>query len=473
MAQTGFTPISLYFTTTASLLPVNTNLVAGELAVNTTDERLYFKNTAGVVKLIGANLMPVTNGGTGATTSTGSGSVVLSNSPTLVTPALGTPTAIVLTSGTGLPISTGVSGLGTGVATFLGTPSSANLLAAVRDGTGTGALVFATNPTLTGVTLAGTVAGAGNQINNVVIGASSPMAGSFTTLSATGTLSGGTSGTGYSLSGSAPASSLTLDSSGNLGLGVTPSAWNTASYRVLEFPTGVSLFGEIGVPSMALATNGYLNSAYSWTYKTTAAATSYRQVVGEHRWFTAPSGTAGAAITFTQVMSLDSSGNLLVGTTSGNAKFQVSNSGAAGLEFSPISGFLGGAYIQGYNRSSSVFIPVEIIASSIGFVIGSTERMRLDSSGNLMVGTTTAAGKLTVANGDASIYGITVGRAGGAISSNTAVGAGALASNTTGNYNTASGLQALYSNTTGSSNTASGVYDLLYNTTGSNNTANG
>ena len=63
--------------------------------------------------------------------------------------ALGTPSSGTLTSCTGLPISTGVSGLGTGVATFLATPSSANLAAAVTDETGTGPLVFANSPTFT------------------------------------------------------------------------------------------------------------------------------------------------------------------------------------------------------------------------------------------------------------------------------------------------------------------------------------
>jgi hypothetical protein len=62
--------------------------------------------------------------------------------------ALGTPSSGTLTSCTGLPVSTGVSGLGTGVATFLATPSSANLISAVTDETGSGALVFATSPTL-------------------------------------------------------------------------------------------------------------------------------------------------------------------------------------------------------------------------------------------------------------------------------------------------------------------------------------
>jgi len=93
--------------------------------------------------------LPVANGGTGVTTSTGSGANVLSTSPTLVTPILGTPTSGTLTNATGLPISTGVSGLGANVAAFLATPSSANLAAALTDETGTGANVFATSPTLT------------------------------------------------------------------------------------------------------------------------------------------------------------------------------------------------------------------------------------------------------------------------------------------------------------------------------------
>ena len=87
---------------------------------------------------------------------TGTGALVFANSPTLVTPALGTPSSVTLTSATGLPISTGVSGLGTGVATFLATPSSANLASAVTGETGTGALVFGTSPTLDGVTLTAT-----------------------------------------------------------------------------------------------------------------------------------------------------------------------------------------------------------------------------------------------------------------------------------------------------------------------------
>ena len=98
---------------------------------------------------------------TAMTDETGTGLLVFNTTPTLVTPILGTPTSGTLTSCTGLPLTTGVTGtlpvanggtgitaFGTGVATFLATPSSANLAAALTDETGTGANVFATSPTL-------------------------------------------------------------------------------------------------------------------------------------------------------------------------------------------------------------------------------------------------------------------------------------------------------------------------------------
>lgn len=83
------------------------------------------------------------------TDETGTGSAVFADTPTLVTPNLGAPASGTLTNCTGLPVSTGISGLGTGIATFLATPSSANLAAAVTGETGTGSLVFGTSPSFT------------------------------------------------------------------------------------------------------------------------------------------------------------------------------------------------------------------------------------------------------------------------------------------------------------------------------------
>ena len=100
-------------------------------------------------------------------TTTGSGSIVLATSPTLVTPLLGTPTSGTLTNCTGLPIATGVSGLGSNVATFLATPSSANLASALTDETGSGSAVFGTSPTITKPTLNATIAGSASPTVNV------------------------------------------------------------------------------------------------------------------------------------------------------------------------------------------------------------------------------------------------------------------------------------------------------------------
>jgi hypothetical protein len=120
MAQAGFTPISLYYSTTASTLPTAGNLVAGELAINTADGKLYYKNSSNVVTLlasasVAALTLPVSvaNGGTGASTLTG---VLKGNGASAFTAA---------TAGTDYVAPSGA----------LGTPSSGNLDSCTADGT--------------------------------------------------------------------------------------------------------------------------------------------------------------------------------------------------------------------------------------------------------------------------------------------------------------------------------------------------
>jgi hypothetical protein len=177
---------------------------------------------------------------------------------------------------------------------------------------------------------------------------------------------------------------MRLDASGNLGLGVTPSAWQTGM-SVLEEINGVS-YSRLGY-----SRNGYFNAG--WKYIATDVATSYIQTLGQHQWLIAPSGTAGNAITFTQAMTLDASGNLGIGTSSPAYKLDVSGSVRlkTGNDAVPVIVSAVGDN-QGYLRFGSAGGEYSIKAGadylSMRFLTESTERMRIDSSGNLLVGTT-------------------------------------------------------------------------------------
>ena len=119
---------------------------------------------------------------------------------------------------------------------------------------------------------------------------------------------------------------MRLDSSGNLGLGVTPSAWGSLTKAIQVSNTGASIWSFTAAGSSAeylYIDNNTYNDNTNSIYVRDGAAARYRQLAGEHTWWNAPSGTAGATVSFTQAMTLDASGRLGIGTTSPTTELDV------------------------------------------------------------------------------------------------------------------------------------------------------
>jgi hypothetical protein len=224
-----------------------------------------------------------------------------------------------------------------------------------------------------------------------------------------------------------------LDSAGNLGLGVTPSAWISA-YKGFDIGTTTSLYGRTdSTMEFALALNGYRASSGSWLYRNNGAAARYNQNSGTHWWDVAPSGTAGDAISFTQAMTLDASGNLLVGTTAklnynaGGTYKNLSIDGGTGTdnraEISLAGGGGGANYnlgrinfglssnttnaaagINGYSSAAGASTGGVLVFSTASDIsVGSySERMRITNAGNVGIGTSSPARTLSV-NGNLGV----------------------------------------------------------------------
>jgi len=294
-----------------------------------------------------SGILPIANGGTGSSTASlvaGTGIAITGTFPNQTINATG---------GTGTVTSvsvTGNSGVLAGVATATTTP-------AISIGLG--------NITPTSV--------------NAPIGNTTPNTGAFTTLNSSG-------------------QTLLATSAGNVGIGVTPSAWNS-SIQALQLVNGSQM--AFSGPYGSLQANAYYDAGGAYRYTINGPASLYQQAGGVHWWSTAPSGTAGNAISFTQAMTLDASGNLLIGNTSallsasGRGNITINGSATSILTF----GIAGSS--SGYIYSSTGGLEIGSIGSTfIRLVNNSTERARMDGSGQLTLGfispVATGAGSLTV-----------------------------------------------------------------------------
>ena len=423
-------------------------------------EKFYLINNTGT----GAKTVKNTSG-TGITVPAGKATLVYNNGTNVVDAASYFSS---LTLGSALPVAsggTGITSFGSGVATFLGTPSSANLAAAVTDETGSGSLVFATSPTLVtpalgspssvgtmpAFTLGGTVSGGGNQINNVIIGTTTPLAGAFTTVSAT--------------------TSVT-----------TPSVITSGATALLFRPNGVTRM-TVGTDGDPVTTAVPL--AVTGTFSSTLDATIQGVTVGRG---------AGAVGSNTAVGASALAGSVTGGfnTGVGTNALAVNTSGANGSAFgygamaANTTGTLNSAF--GVNAltanttgGSNTALGVQALTANTT-ASGSTAIGYQAAYTNTTGANNTAVGKNALytnnatensAFGNNALYGNTTGSFNNAFGASDLAFASALATNTTGGSNNAFGNGALGLNTTGSYNVAFGHQALLNNTTASNNTAVG
>ena len=288
-----------------------------------------------------------------STATTGTGNVVLSTSPTLVTPALGTPSSATLTNATGLPISTGVSGLGTGVATFLATPSSLNLLNAITDETGTGSLVFATSPTLVTPVL-------GTPTSVTLTNAT----GLPLSTGVTGTLGIANGGTGQTTASAAFNALSPITTTGDLIIGT---GVNTAS----RLPIGANTY--------ILTSNG---TTASWTAPTSGVSSFSAGSTG----FTPSTATSGA-VTLAGTLATTNGGTGLTSFTTNGAVYATSTSALTTGTLPVTGGGIGVATLTGvaYGNGTSAFTAAT--GDQLATAIGSTAITNATNAANTAITT--------------------------------------------------------------------------------------
>jgi len=211
------------------------------------------------------------------------------------------------------------------------------------------------------------------------IGSGTPNTGAFTTLGATGvaTFSAGTvsapaiTTTGDTNTGiffpaadtiafaEGGAESMRIDSSGNVGIGVTPSAWSTAnSIKSLQIPSGA--LWNFSTNYLYLGQNYYWNGS-NRIYINTDGASEYQQNAGTHIWYTAPSGTAGTTATLSERMRIGSDGNFFVGTTA------AGNTNSNSMSFYEPDGSIYVNHITGA-ASGKIFVGFGYAGNDIGSI---------------------------------------------------------------------------------------------------------